>query len=159
MRYLIIILLATLGCKSTSKNGQTPTGESTPNVFQEVSREMTNSGIYVKLKNTSEIPQSILNPMKQSIERNVDGEWKKVGVLYCDCGGPPCPAPPNEQSVEPSGTFIFSWDLMVEECKSDQNGRSTVKDRATKGEYRAIYQFRAEVGGDRKEVVVNFSVD
>lgn len=157
MRYLILIVLAVVSCKTTSKNSQLQSDESIQQVFMEIGRELTDKYVIIKLKNSSDQSQIILDPMKKSIERNVDGKWTKVSVLYCDCGGPPCPAPPNERPIEAGGVFSFRWDLIVEECKSDENGRTTIKEQASEGLYRATYRFKSQ-NGDTQQMTVSFSL-
>lgn len=156
MRYLILITLVVLSCKSTSKNSQNSTNQE-PGIFNEIAKELTEDYIMVKIKNTSNTSQVLLNPMEMFIERNENGEWKKVSVLYCDCGGPPCPAPPSERSIEANGVFNFKWDLMIEECKSDETGRVTIKERAPEGTYRATYKIKSE-SGQVDPVIINFSL-
>lgn len=150
-----------VSCKSTSSNSQAQPDDSAQQlVFQESDRELTDSAIKIRLKNSDESTQIILNPMKKKIEKNDGGEWKAVSVLYCDCGGPPCPAPPRELTIEAGGSFTFTWDLMIEECKSDQNGRrTTLKEKASKGDYRAVYRFKSASGGEIQNLVINFSIN
>lgn len=157
MRYLLLIMLVVSSCKTTSKSSVVDQSIESQGVFAEIAREITEDYILIKVENVSGSDQIIMNPMKKSIERQIDGAWKPVGVLYCDCGGPPCPAPPRERPVGSNGTFNFKWDLMVEECRSDENGRSTVKEKASSGLYRVTYAFKAEAG-DTQQLVLTFSL-
>ena len=158
MRYsILVVLVALVSCKATSGNSQVHTEENDQQVFEEIDRVKTDMLMSVKLKNSSLENQAIINPMEKYIERNLDGAWVRVSVLYCDCGGPPCPAPPNERSIEPGELFRFLWDLMVEECKVDENGSTTLKERAPKGLYRATYIFKTE-SGEIQKMIIKFSL-
>lgn len=156
MRYFILIVLISLGCKTTSKTNQSSSVVEQV-LFTEVSKELSEENIKIRLRNTTGNDLIIMKPLDKFIERNVDGNWERVSVLYCDCGGPPCPAPPSERMIEANGVFSFSWDLMVEECKSDANGRTTVKEKAPAGEYRAIY--RVKSSQELTQLMIGFSLD
>lgn len=157
MRYLLLIMIVVSSCKTTSKSSVVEQTIESQGVFAEITREVTEDYVLIKVQNTSGVDQIIMNPMKKTIETQIGGIWKPVGVLYCDCGGPPCPAPPRERPVGSDGIFNFKWDLMVEECRSDENGRSTVKEKASSGLYRVTYAFKSG-SGETKQLVLTFSL-
>ncbi|MEP1032304.1 hypothetical protein [Ekhidna sp.] len=155
MRYLILVAIVVISCKTTSKNSQVQAQEQV--IFEEVEREVTDRYVLVKLKNLTSVSQIILDPMEKSIEKEVNGEWTKVGVLYCDCGGPPCPAPANERLIEASAVFNFRWDLMIEDCKTSEQGQMTVKEKAPQGSYRATYKYKSE-SGEIQQMIIKFTL-
>lgn len=157
MRYLILVVFFVFSCKSTSKSNSSQIGVVSDD-FEEIERVLSKETVNVKVKNISGKDIFILDPLKKVIERRNGDLWESVSVLYCDCGGPPCPAPPNERSIENGGLFSFSWDLLVEECKSEGSSRTTVKTKATKGDYRVIYRTRANGSRESQDLVIQFSL-
>lgn len=143
MKFIYLIPIIIIGCKSVSSTVSPPAIPSLEqSVLREIDRSITSNSIMIKVQNTSEEPIDILSPMEKNIEVWLEGGWKKVNVLYCDCGGPPCPAPPETRSVEPKGSFVFSWDRNVEKCLSTDSGSVTEKKKVSSGLYRAVYYFK-----------------
>ncbi len=77
----------------------------------------------------------IMDPLSQNVERNVNGTWERVGILYCDCGG--CPPPPETREVRVGDTFTFSWDQQEEKCISGKLDRRP----AGPGKYRVVFRY------------------
>ncbi|MEP0984985.1 hypothetical protein [Ekhidna sp.] len=144
MKYLFILAVLIGSCKasntSTSKGAPAPT--ESQDLLTEESRQIDDSMVKIEFKNRSGAQLSILNPMEKRVDLwSADG-WTKVNILYCDCGAPPCPAPPTERPVGVDRNFTFSWDRQIENCLETDSGRITKKTDAPKGEYRVLYSFK-----------------
>ncbi|WP_370086750.1 hypothetical protein [Ekhidna sp.] len=159
MKYINIILILIIGCKSVSSTtNQQSIPPSSQTVFEEIDRIITDNSVTIKFKNITDQEIEILNPMEKKIEIWQEGQWNKIGVLYCDCGGPPCPAPPEVRLVEPKGGFVFSWDRNEEKCLATDSVKVTEKKKVEAGEYRALYSYRLP-DGSVEEVDVRFTLD
>ena len=154
--YLLILLLAGYACKQPSSNSSSKEPELESAHFSITSSELNDNRVRVVLQNTSTATVNILGPMEKKIMVLADEDWKNVGVLYCDCGGPPCPAPRESMEVPPGEAFTFTWDLMEEECVNNQ----TTRNKIGEGTYKAIYRYRLMDGSTREvlKLEIPFSV-
>lgn len=144
MKYLFILTAIFFGaCKAnTSASSSIPDPAANQTMLIEENREIDDSVVKIVFRNASETQLSIINPMEKKVEIWTAEGWTKVNILYCDCGAPPCPAPPTERPVGIGRNFTFSWDRQVEECIEGDSGRITKKSNAPKGEYRVLYTFK-----------------
>ncbi|WP_425391409.1 hypothetical protein [Ekhidna sp.] len=157
MRYLLISIALLFGCKATTSAVNAPEEISKQNLLVEAERNISDEEVLIKFKNVSDGEIVLLKPLEPVIEKWTGENWEKLELLYCDCGAP-CPAPPTERSIEKNGSFIFSWDRMLEKCVSSDNGMITQRNEASSGLFRVLYVVKGDESSATK-LEARFSIE
>lgn len=107
--------------------------------------------IIIRIKNKSDKPAVLYQPLVKNIQRLVNGQWLQVNTLYCDCGAS-CPPPPENMSLDPEEIFTITWDMQEGKCEMDNGRLTTVKTEVTEGEYRVTYWYSTEGQNEKQEL-------
>ena len=97
-------------------------------------------------------------PMEKVVSFETGAGFETINVLYCDCGAT-CPPPPEQLSVEPNGDYLFSWDLMAEECITEGTSMRTNKSRVGAGSYLVTLRYSLPSTRERIPLEIPFKLD
>ena len=119
---------------------------------------LTEDMVSFSLKNTTDTPLVLHKPMDKAVSFAMGEGWENISILYCDCGTT-CPPPPERLTVEPKGSYIFSWDLFAEECISEERTMRTVKTKMSTGKYMVSLKYSLPNSREKIDLEVPFTID
>lgn len=151
---IIVLIVIAFGC---SKNANKSSSQESSDSWQIGKAVVSEGDVSITFTNNSDVSYALLDPMEKRVEVREGETWVKVSILYCDCGSP-CPAPPDEKSIEPGAAFTFSWDKKVEECVGDEDAQETKKTMAASGQYRISYAYRVPGERQKQMLVAEFDL-
>ncbi len=101
--------------------------------------------IEIVLNNISGSDLVLYKPSMTEIEKQENGAWKNVRILYCPCGAS-CPPPADKITIPKAGKHLLNWNQLEKWCGAENHAGipKTESKTVAAGNYRIKIGFMAE---------------